>query len=254
MAPSSHQSPMPPLIPPFRYALVEEGFHRGAHPSLKNMRYMRRLKLRTIISLIPDADNPSSDLVEFCKEENINHIIHQLAKYNDGFTHTPELVATILAQVLDPANRPVFLHCLDGRQNTGLVIMCLRKLQNWCLSSIIDEFRRYTKSNDFTFEEQQFVQTFSATVMLPETIPPWLRNAQYPYFSRFPHALLSGNSKQEKPDGVFVSQNSDVASSANSSSKPVVHGIQRIENGTENVASSTGKVVMINEQRNENST
>lgn len=164
---------VPPLIPPFRFACVERGVYRGAYPSLKNLRYLARLKLRTVISLIPDASAPSEDLAGFCSSHNIRHIARTVAKYNDGFSHTAELVADVLAQVFDPANHPLFLHCLDGRHNTGIVIMCLRKLQNWGLPAILNEFARYTKDSSFQYGEQQFVQAFSATVAFPSVVPDW---------------------------------------------------------------------------------
>ena len=166
---------LPPLIPPFRHAIVEEGFHRGAHPSLRNMRFMRRLKLKTIISLLPDPTEPSRDLVEFCTAEHIRHICHGVEIYDDGFSHSHALVATILGQITDRGNHPVFLHCLDGRQNTGIVVMCLRRMQNWNLEAILDEFRRYTKSNESTYEEKQFVQSFNfKMVNVPHNVPLWL--------------------------------------------------------------------------------
>lgn len=165
---------LPPLIPPFRHILVERGLYRGAHPSLKNMRFMRRLRLRTIISLIPEPDGPSRDLVEYCEQERIRLMWHQLDKYNDGFAHTPPLVAAVLAVLIDPRNHPLFIHCRDGSHNTGLVIMCLRRLQNWSLPAAYDEFVRYTKSNQITFLEKQFVEFFRAPVTVPPDIPEWL--------------------------------------------------------------------------------
>lgn len=165
---------LPPLIPPFRHCLIEDGIYRGAQPSLKNMRFMRRLKLRTILSLIPEATGPSRDLREYCATEHIHLIWHQVDKYDDGFSHTPQLVASILSQLVDPRNHPLFLHCRDGTHNTGLVVMCLRRLQNWSLPAIYDEFVRYTKSNAITFEEKQFVESFHATVSIPIHIPSWL--------------------------------------------------------------------------------
>ena len=123
------ETTLPPLIPPFRFAIVQEGLYRGAHPSLRNMRYLTRLELRSIISLLPEEDSDTRDLTEFCISSNINHITYTLAKYDDGFNHTPKLVSNVLEQLLDIQNHPVFIHCMDGRQNTGIVIMCLRKLK-----------------------------------------------------------------------------------------------------------------------------
>lgn len=167
-------TPLPPLIPPFRHCVVEEGLYRGAHPSLKNMRYMRRLNLQTMLSLLPDKAGPPQDLTEYCKAERIHHICHHVEKYDDEFSHTPQLVASILSDLIDPRNQPLFLHCRDGAHNTGIVVMCLRRLQNWSLPNIFREFTRYTKSNFISYEEKQFVESFHATVTVPMHIPRWL--------------------------------------------------------------------------------
>lgn len=166
---------LPPLIPPFRHSLVEEGLYRGAHPSLKNMRFMRRLNLRTILSLVHDTA-PPRDLFEYCNAERIRHVWHHVEKYDDSFSHTPQLVATVLSDLIDPRNHPLYIHCRDGGHNTGLVVMCLRRLQNWSLPSIYHEFTRYTKINDISYEEKQFVESFHAAVTVPAVIPRWLWN------------------------------------------------------------------------------
>lgn len=209
--PSSCQScvispSLPPLIPPFRHCMIESGLYRGAYPSLKNLRYMKRLNLRTMLSLIPITSNDEvksniknknknnskknyknnknnkinattsiKDLSEYCKNEQIHHIIHHVDKYDDGkFSHTPQLVASILSILIDPKYHPLFIHCRDGAHNTGIVVMCLRRLQNWTLSAILDEFIRYTKTNDISFKEKQFVESFHSTVTVPLIIPTWL--------------------------------------------------------------------------------
>ena len=59
----------PPLVPPLRFAMVEEGIYRGAYPSLINLRFLARLRLKTVISLLPEP--PSADLVRWCEEEGI---------------------------------------------------------------------------------------------------------------------------------------------------------------------------------------
>lgn len=166
---------LPPLIPPFRYSMVEEGVYRGGYPSLKNLRFLERLCLRTIISLIPEYGGvPTCDLSEFCTDLGIRHVTYQVNKYDDGFSHTTQLVSTILTQIINPHNHPLFIHCRDGAHNTGIVMMCLRRLQNWNLQAIYDEFIRYTKSNLISFEEKQFVESFHVTVAIPPLIPPWL--------------------------------------------------------------------------------
>ena len=55
---------LPPLLPPLRFAIVEEGVYRGAYPSLVNLRFLQRLQLRTVVSLLPEA--PTPDLLSWC--------------------------------------------------------------------------------------------------------------------------------------------------------------------------------------------
>lgn len=53
----------PFFIPPFRFGFVDEGLSRGAYPTLRNFRYISRLRLSTIISLVPES--PTGDLIEY---------------------------------------------------------------------------------------------------------------------------------------------------------------------------------------------
>jgi len=70
---------LPSYIPPFRYAIVEAGIYRGAYPTVRNFRFLDRLKLRTIISLVPSA--PIADLEEYCTHSGIE-LIHRCPEPN----------------------------------------------------------------------------------------------------------------------------------------------------------------------------
>jgi tyrosine-protein phosphatase OCA6 len=176
-SPPAAPRPMPPLIPPFRYANVEDGVYRGAHPSLRNFRFIRRLHLRTLILILPEQ--PSSDIEQFCTAERITLIYRRADKYDDGdaISMTPALISSLLELLVDPARHPVYITCRDGGHHTGLVIMCLRRLQHWTNSAIHEEHRRYTKVNEIHYQEEQFVEAFSGPVTLPGgPIPRWLWN------------------------------------------------------------------------------
>jgi tyrosine-protein phosphatase OCA6 len=132
---------LPPLVPPFNYALVEEGLHRGAYPTLKNFRFLRRLRLSTIISLTPEE--PNVDLVEFCTAEDISLKHISVEKFQESVTITAPMIAKVINLLVSTASLPVYIHCLDGANNTSLVIAVLRKLQNWKTSAIFAEFSRF---------------------------------------------------------------------------------------------------------------
>ena len=101
----SHE--LPKLVPPLRCALVEEGVYRGASPSLLNHRYLARLRLRTVVSLLPEP--PSSDLVAWCHQHSIHLRAERVATFKDEVTLTHERVAQLLLLAVQPEQRLVAL-------------------------------------------------------------------------------------------------------------------------------------------------
>jgi protein tyrosine/serine phosphatase len=62
-----------PLYPPHRFNMIDNSIYRGAYPVLPNYRFLSRLQLKTILSLVPEP--PTEDLKQFCELASIN-IIH----------------------------------------------------------------------------------------------------------------------------------------------------------------------------------
>jgi Tyrosine phosphatase family len=79
---------MDTICPPLRWNMVEIGVSRGAYPLLRNFRHLSRMRLKTIVSLIPEP--PSADIVEFSKMAGIElvyiQVINQLFADIDGRT------------------------------------------------------------------------------------------------------------------------------------------------------------------------
>ena len=160
------------LIPPFRCEEVEMGVYRGAYPTLRNHTFLRGLGLRTIVSLTPEK--PIADLVGFCEATGARNIWHKVKKYNEAVHMTKRTVASILEVLVDPERHPVFIHCLDGSNVTGLVVMCLRKLQHWAVGSYQTEFKRFVRDRSIIEAERGFVSAFDGEVVVPSRIPKWL--------------------------------------------------------------------------------
>ncbi|KAG9286421.1 hypothetical protein G9A89_014587 [Geosiphon pyriformis] len=134
-----------PLIPPFRYALVEDEVYRGADPKNRNFRFLKR-----VISI-------------------------PVAKVKDNVPLNYSKVVHAIQIIIDPLNLPIFVHCLDGGNVSGLVVACLRKLQMWSVSSAIGEFMR---GGVISSEESEFIEKFSGDIEIPRTIPKWLWGGQ----------------------------------------------------------------------------
>jgi tyrosine-protein phosphatase OCA6 len=160
----------PPLVPPLRFATVDEGVYRGAYPSLANFRFLRRLQLRTIVSLLPDQ--PSADLLQFCAHEQIAH--HYLpTEKSEPAGLSVAAVADVLKLTMLEENLPLLVHCMDGFVTTGAVIMCMRKLQLWTSAVAQIEFGRFSRVrgeqlSSPTPAQAQFVEAFPMDQVLAE--------------------------------------------------------------------------------------
>ncbi|KAF9083580.1 hypothetical protein BGX23_011315 [Mortierella sp. AD031] len=165
-----------PLIPPFRFGTVEPEVYRGAYPKQRNLRYLKRLKLKTILSLVPDE--PDSIFQEFCREQGIRPIHLSVDKVKDNVPLTYNRAVEAVQIIIDPDNLPIYVHCLDGAVVTGLVICCLRKLQTWNISSAMGEFLRFLRGGVISSEESVFVEKFGSEIEISKPIPPWLWEGQ----------------------------------------------------------------------------
>ncbi|KAF9333041.1 hypothetical protein BG006_004070 [Podila minutissima] len=165
-----------PLIPPFRFGTVENEVYRGAYPKQRNLRYLKRLRLKTILSLIPDAPDPVFQ--QFCKEHGIQAIHLPVDKVKDNVPLTYNRAVEAVQVMIDPENLPIYVHCLDGASVTGLVVCCLRKLQTWNISSAMGEFLRFLRGGVISSEESVFVEKFASEIEIAKPIPPWLWEGQ----------------------------------------------------------------------------
>ena len=165
------------LVPPFRFATVELGLYRSAYPKERNFDFLRRLGLKCIISLTPASSalpeslggkisswEYHSSLDKFCSESGIKRIHLPVEKPKDHIPLTPLIITQCLQLLLNVSeSHPVLIHCLDGANVTGMIVMCLRKLQLWDRRITISEFCRFTRDNVINQDETDFFDKYSGT-------------------------------------------------------------------------------------------
>ncbi|KAF9156492.1 hypothetical protein BGX20_004247, partial [Mortierella sp. AD010] len=134
------------------------------------------LKLRTILSLIPDP--PDAIFQEFCTQQGIKSIHLPVDKVKDNVPLTYNRAVEAVQIIIDQENLPIYIHCLDGASVTGLVVCCLRKLQTWNISSAMGEFLRYLRGGVISSEESVFVEKFCSEIEISKPIPLWLWEGQ----------------------------------------------------------------------------
>ncbi|RKP00219.1 hypothetical protein CXG81DRAFT_13507, partial [Caulochytrium protostelioides] len=159
------------LYPPFRFSYVEENLTRGAYPKPRNFRFLRRLGLQTILSLTPKP--PNDALQAFCAEHGIRSIHLPVVKAKETIPFTYSKCAQIVSVLIDAAHLPMYVHCLDGLVVTGVVMMCLRKLQHWSPTTAFSEYMRAGPDAP-DVGAPEFAEKFPGEIVIPPCIPAWL--------------------------------------------------------------------------------
>lgn len=124
---------------------------------------MARLGLRTIcyLGLEPLREENQAFMVDQAIEFHHKPTEGNLEPFTDIST---TIVLEVLRLMLDTRHHPILVHCDKGNHRTGCVIGCLRKLESWALTSILDEYGRYTGANTRILD-QQFIQLFDASLV-----------------------------------------------------------------------------------------
>lgn len=162
----------PRLIPPFRFSYVEKDLFRGAYPVKLNFEFLKTLHLKTMISMIPNQID--EDLKSFCDQEGISNHCYIVPKFASQIVITATTITEIINILCDKQNLPLYIHCINGGHTTGLVIMCLRKLQIWSQRAMFNEFNQFI--NTFESCEEEFVINYNATFELSPNRPEWLQH------------------------------------------------------------------------------
>lgn len=122
------------------FGQLESDLFRGARPTEKGMAQLAQRGVRTII----DLENKEAPV----KQEEI-----WARKYGIKFINIPLSIITppsdtsvqrFLALASDPANRPLYFHCMQGRDRTGCMAFCYRLTRHgWKYDAAYQEMENY---------------------------------------------------------------------------------------------------------------
>ncbi|KAL7614682.1 hypothetical protein Lser_V15G05309 [Lactuca serriola] len=147
--------------PPINFATVEDRIYRSGFPQPSDFPFLDTLQLRSVIYLCTES-YPKENL-EFLHSRNIR--LFQFGIDGTKDANIPKSIITEALKVLiDVRNHPILIHCKRGKHRTGCLVGCLRKLQNWCLSSIFEEYKIYAgeKSRD---ADLKFLEAYDVTYL-----------------------------------------------------------------------------------------
>ena len=146
------------LLAPENFSLVEDGVYRSAFPRTKHCKFLANLNLKHVVPLVPE-DYPEA-MCSFYEKAGITLQCAGLDGNKWPFKGIDlEEFRGVIRFILDPANRPLLIHCNKGKHRTGCVIACLRKARGWALSSIFAEYLMFSHPKS-RIEDQRFIESF----------------------------------------------------------------------------------------------
>ncbi|KAJ3070429.1 phosphoribosylaminoimidazole carboxylase ade2 [Podochytrium sp. JEL0797] len=154
------------------FSLVVKGVYRSAFPKKKNFSFLKRLKLKSILTLILE-DYPDQNQ-KFLDENGTRLFQFGVAGNKDLMDLPEEIICEALSVILDQRNHPLLIHCNKGKHRTGCLVGCIRKIQHWSFTSIFEEYRRFSHPKSRTMD-QQFIELFELrnVVADPKYLPDW---------------------------------------------------------------------------------
>lgn len=140
------------LNPPLNYLTIDSGIYRCSFPTELNFEFLKSLQLKTVVSLSPANDS----LVSFSSSHGISLIELNESEVNKNQYDIGDIsfeklndstIIEALKLILNRENHPVLITYRSSQILCNLIIGCLRKIQNWSMLSIFEEFRRTIYGN-----------------------------------------------------------------------------------------------------------
>ena len=120
------------------FGCINENFYRGAQPKEQDYADLGAMGVKTIIDLQRDGNTTEQGLVE---AQGMKFYRIGMSDKNQPSAEQAELFLKI---VNDPANQPVFVHCLGGRHRTGAMSAIYRITHDgWSADQAFLEMKRY---------------------------------------------------------------------------------------------------------------
>jgi tyrosine-protein phosphatase SIW14 len=125
-----------PSDPAGNFSQVTANLYRGGRPDQAGVEALKQMGVKTIIDLENDDQAVATEQT-WARQDGL-FFIHE--PMNGLETPRDAEVDDILSKINDPALQPVFVHCLQGKDRTGLIVALDRVLhQGWTPKDAHDE-------------------------------------------------------------------------------------------------------------------
>lgn len=161
-----------PLIPPDNFAMVNSWVYRSSFPKKRHFPFLRTLGLKSVLTLILE-EYPEQNM-QFLDQNGITFFQFGIPGNKEPFVQIPQdKITAALVTIMDRRNHPMLIHCNKGKHRTGCLIGCLRKLQQWSLTTIFDEYRRFSAPKSRSMD-QEFIELYRESVVWSQLERDWI--------------------------------------------------------------------------------
>lgn len=139
------------------FGQINANYYRGAQPKGQDYADLAAVGIKSVIDLTDDdTDSTEPSMVKRAGMKPFHISMN---------THTPpsqEQLAQFFKIVNDPANQPVYVHCVGGRHRTGVMTAVYRMIdEGWTAEKAFSEMKQYKFGADFLHPEfKSFVYAF----------------------------------------------------------------------------------------------
>jgi hypothetical protein len=189
-----HHQPLPLLpkqkenIIPRAFAHVEHNIYRSNMFTPASFPFIATLGLASCVVL--SLEPPTRKVRKFFKASK-TQLHHQAPKiWKPSAAWRPicdDVMKDTLELLLNVKHHPLLIVCVSGANETGALVGCLRRMQHWSFSSIVEEYERFVplpqgSSSSSRFDVLQFIELFDTDlVTLPASLrllPSWFKTEQ----------------------------------------------------------------------------
>jgi protein tyrosine/serine phosphatase len=140
---------------------VDSTYYRGGQPQGRDYADLAALGIKTIVNLTSDDATP--DEKAMAQKAGLSYVQIPMTT---RVVPTAAQLTQFLKLVNDPANQPVYVHCVGGRHRTGVMTAAYRITHDrWTADRAFQEMKQYKFGADFLHPEfKQFVFAYPATL------------------------------------------------------------------------------------------
>jgi tyrosine-protein phosphatase SIW14 len=150
------------------FGRINPNYYRGAQPKGRDYADLASLGVKTLINLTSDDADASEQAM--AEQAGMRHVQIPMTTHQ---APTSAQIAEFLAIVNEPANQPVYIHCVGGRHRTGVMTAAYRMMRDgWNADQAFTEMKRYKFGADFLHPEfKEFVYGYRATLAHAAPVP-----------------------------------------------------------------------------------